>query len=206
MTDAQTSSADPLLAFILGLLNPLLKTTDAATRQVLAAYQAAGPDQLITIAQIVGLALTSLDTLRLSLPEDLSLSMKLRLRGNANALVRSSQRATAALAAQRGETAPRSSAPRSPAPRDSTEPTPPAENPTVSRQRDLGWATAMTTVAAEFAAELAQLPPDQQKAHLSRIGALNRTAETLRTPLKSRLLNSAAMCPAPEVRRPVRRT
>ena len=168
---------NPLQAFILTLLTPILP--EAAARQAIAAYKSTGPDQLITIAQIVGFAVTALDNLRLSMPEDLSLSMKLRLRGNANALTRTSQRATAALDTQRRD----------------PEPAPPAE-PQNDRQRDLSWASAMTDVAAEFAAELPNLPPEQRAAHQSRINALSRTATALKRgdiPLKSRLLGSTAL-------------
>ena len=104
-----TQPADLLMEFVLSLLVPFLTTgslTDPAlarraAQETIAAYKAAGQDQLVTIAQLVAFALASLDNLRLSMPQDLSLSMKLKLRGTANALNRSSQRATATLDRQR---------------------------------------------------------------------------------------------------------
>jgi hypothetical protein len=62
-----------------------------AAAQIIAAYQPAGSNQLINVAQVVAFAVTAIDNLRLSLPPDLSLSMKLKLRGNANALNRSAR-------------------------------------------------------------------------------------------------------------------
>ena len=100
----EPSQSDPLLQVVLSLLTPLLMAggiTDTdlarrAARQAIAACNG-GQGQLVTIAQIVGFAFASLDNLRLSAAPDLSLSMKLKLRGNANALNRSTQRSTAAL-------------------------------------------------------------------------------------------------------------
>jgi len=102
------SQADPLLAVLLTLLTPLLTAGSAAdagraAEQAVAAYRAGGQDQLVSIAQIIGFAVTSLDTLRLSMDADLSVPMKLRLRGNAAALSRSSHLATATLDNQRHE-------------------------------------------------------------------------------------------------------
>jgi hypothetical protein len=107
---ADPSRDDPLLAVLLTLLTPLLMTGSAAdasraAEQAVAAYRARGQDQLVTIAQIVGFAVTSLDTLRLSMDADLSVPMKLRLRGNATALSRSSHLATATLDNQRCQAA-----------------------------------------------------------------------------------------------------
>jgi hypothetical protein len=104
-----TQPADLLMEFALSLLVPFLTTgslTDPAlarraAAETIAAYKAAGQDQLVTIAQLVAFALASLDNLRLSMPPDLSLSMKLKLRGTANALNRASQHATATLDRQR---------------------------------------------------------------------------------------------------------
>lgn len=106
--------ANLLLEFVLSLLVPFLATgplTDAAlarraAEDTIAAYKAAGQDQLVTIAQLVAFALAALDNLRLSMPADLSLSMKLKLRGNAGTLNRASLHATAALDRQRRDIPP----------------------------------------------------------------------------------------------------
>ena len=109
-----TEPTDLLMEFVLSLLVPFLTTgslTDPAlarraAAETIAAYKAAGQDQLVTIAQLVAFALASLDNLRLSMPQDLSLSMKLKLRGNANTLNRASQHATATLDRQRRDITP----------------------------------------------------------------------------------------------------
>jgi hypothetical protein len=95
----KSAALDPpshLMAFILGLLAPLLMTgslTDISLARLAAAEAIAayGKGNLMTIGQILAFALTALDNLRLSMPPDLSLSMKLKLRGNANALNRSAR-------------------------------------------------------------------------------------------------------------------
>ena len=91
---------DQLLQVVLAFLAPLLSIGSAddarlAARQAIAACTAAGHNNLVSIAQIVGLAIASLDNLRLSASSDLSLPMKLKLRANANALSRTSLNAKA---------------------------------------------------------------------------------------------------------------
>jgi DNA polymerase III gamma/tau subunit len=89
----------PLMEVILSFLTPLLLAggiteidlARRAAREAIAAHQTGG--SLVSIAQAVAFAMASLDSLRLSVPQDLSVTMKLRLRGNANALNRSSHRA-----------------------------------------------------------------------------------------------------------------
>jgi hypothetical protein len=203
MTETQPS--DLLMGFVVSLLTPFLMSggiTDAglarrAAEETIAAYRAAGQDQIVSIAQIVGFALTSLDNLRLSLPAELSLSMKLKLRGNANALSRSSRHATATLDRQR---------------RDAPEPEVPVvvEAAVVRRAEvipmvagsaeramDLGWAEAMTDVAAEFTAELGTLAPGQRRTQMARIGALSVVARALgqgdAPALRARLLGSTSL-------------
>jgi hypothetical protein len=177
---------NPLLGFVLNLLTPFLIaggiTDPALARQ--AAEQAiaeAGNHQLLTTTQIVAFTLTALDNLRLSLPDGLSLSMKLKLRSNANALNRASQKATASLQPQRQDK-----------PEPATKPP-----PTDTRQTDLAWAAAMTDIATEYTAELPSLPKAQHRTHLARVGALSQVANLLKTgkapPFKARLLSTTAM-------------
>jgi hypothetical protein len=225
MIEPMTETTDFMLGFVLSLLAPFLAAgsiTDPAlirlaAAETIAAYNAptpdrpslghpspdrASPDRLIATAQAVAFALTSVDNLRLSLPAGLSLSMKLKLRGNANALHRSSQQATATLEAH---------------PQDTEPPDPtavlaaletaktevrkaqaaPPTQPSTDRQIDLNWAGAMTDIATEFTTELAQMPPAQRRTHLARIGALSTIATTLGAgnapPLKARLLGTTAL-------------
>jgi hypothetical protein len=234
---AETQPFDTLMGFIVSLLTPFLMTgsiTDPvlarhAVAETIAAYRTTGPgrtgtaDQLVSIAQVVAFALASLDTLRLSLPPAVSLSMKLKLAGSANALNRAAQRATATLEAQRreirGPEATRHAAdPATPEPA-TPEPDPadaaragilaaleaaktvlrraPATQPATDRGIDLSWAGAMTDVATEYTAELASLPPDQRRTHLARIGALAEIATALgrgdAPPLKARLLGTSSL-------------
>jgi hypothetical protein len=98
--------APALMQFMFGVVTPFLITggiadAEVAARQTIMAYKPAGHDQLITVAQIVGLGLASLDNLRLSAAADLSVAMKLRLRGNAAALNRASQRSMGTLEVRR---------------------------------------------------------------------------------------------------------
>ncbi|MDB5399230.1 MAG: hypothetical protein JWQ55_1248 [Rhodopila sp.] len=215
MSEPAAEPSNPLLAFILTILTPLLLTsslTEAtrAAHQMIAAYKAAGEDQLINIAQIAGFALTSLDNLRLSAAPDLSLSMKLKLRGNANALNRSSQRSTT--------TAAEPQLPKTAAPDDTAAEaealaaleqariaikrpnpiTPITPQPTYQsdQSRETIWANAMTEVAAESARNLAKLPPSQRRAEIIRIGALSEAASHLtRTSASNRstLLTTTAL-------------
>ena len=221
-----TETTDFMLGFVLSLLTPFLAAgsiTDPAlirlaAAETIAAYTASGsdrptPDRLIGIVQAVAFALASVDSLRLSLPPDLSLPMKLRLRGNANALHRSSQyNASAPHRSSRRTTATPDAAPRDTEPPDPAAVLAALETATIEvrkaqaaqptqtltdRQIDLNWAGAMTDIAAEFTTELAQMPPAQRRTHLARIGALSTIATTLGTgeapPLKARLLGTTAL-------------
>jgi len=93
---AEGAPASPLMMFVLAALSSMMAPTldlqlaRLAAREAIDACRAQGQHELVTIGQIVGFAVAALDTLRLSMPEDLSLSMKLRLRGNANGLNQSS--------------------------------------------------------------------------------------------------------------------
>ena len=137
--------------------------------------------------------------------------MKLKLRGNANALTRSSQLAVTTLDAQRRDAMPRHETNEAPqqdqvlASLDTVraelrqtpkQPEPATAEPPNDLQRDRAWANAMTNVAAEYSAELEQLPPHQRQTHLIRIGALTQAARALNrgtVPLKSRLLGSTSL-------------
>ena len=100
MTEPQTEHAPShLMDFLLAALVPIFTAgslTDIqharlAAQEAIAAYTVRGQQKLVTIAQIVAFALAALDTLRLSMPAELPLSMKLKLRANANALNRAAR-------------------------------------------------------------------------------------------------------------------
>jgi hypothetical protein len=177
--------SDPLLAVVLMLLTPLLmigNVSDArlAAEQAVAAYRSAGQDQLVSIAQIVGFAVTSLDNLRLSMDADLSLPMKLRLRGNATALNRSSQRATTTLDNQRRET-PAPAFPQAEAARPIADPD---EAPRQARvlaalqdaQAEVRRAQTALRTATPASAEASAEPPDQRQRDLAWATAMTDVA------------------------------
>ncbi len=113
MTTTPHNDDNLMIGFIVSMIAPLLMAgglTDislatAAARQAIDAYRTRGEPELLSAAQIVGFSVTSLDSLRLSAGPAASVNQKLRLRGNANGLSRSCQRANAMLAQQRGDPA-----------------------------------------------------------------------------------------------------
>lgn len=93
------SPADVLLHVILTLLAPLflvesggdIQVARMAALETVNAYRASNHLNLIAVAQIIACNLTALGSLGLSMADDISLSMLLRLRGNAVALNRSAE-------------------------------------------------------------------------------------------------------------------
>ena len=107
--DQDVRPADMLLILIVTLLAPMFLLTSGgdiafarlAAIETVSAYRARSHCDLIAIAQIVGCGLVALGSLGLSMADDLSLSMTLRLRGNATALNRTVEHARRALAQSR---------------------------------------------------------------------------------------------------------
>ncbi|HEY4175161.1 MAG TPA: hypothetical protein VGM42_19180 [Rhodopila sp.] len=198
-----TQPPGALLPYLLAVLTPLLTaggTLDPdLARQAAMETIAACDRPLLTSGQIVAFALAALENLRLSAPPDLSLSMKLKLRGNANALNRASQK-TAALRDDNHptETPDQAETMASLESAQTLITQARADKPaTQERKTDLHWGQAMTEIAAEYTAELPVLSPDQRRTHLTRIGVLSKIAAMLvqgdAPPLKSRLLAGTAM-------------
>jgi hypothetical protein len=223
---------DLLLQFVLAMLTPVLATglpdpahARHAALQAIEAYHARAPHELVSIAQIVGLALTALDDLRLSMGVDLSLSMKLRLRGNATALSRTSQRTTEALEKARktaaedqeqwaewAEPTPAMEPPappqdHPPAPQGSDTPPPEAPIPTPLTQRQQNrqiWAGAMTRAAADLRARTGRVTSKQRAADQLWVQVLTDVARDLHHPTppglsKSDLLRTTLMAGGGEV-------
>ncbi len=105
---AQDAAADPavpvhpsdiLLDFIVAFLAPMFLGVSGgdigfarmAALETVNAYRAGDQADLIAIAQIIACGLTALGSLSLSMADNLSLSMTLRLRGNAVALDRAAE-------------------------------------------------------------------------------------------------------------------
>jgi hypothetical protein len=106
MIDSATDQPASLLTeYILSVLAPLLlagsisdlRLARLAAMEAIATYTARSQEELMTIAQIAGLAIAALDNLRLSAAPELSVSLKLKLRGNAAALNRAARGNTADL-------------------------------------------------------------------------------------------------------------
>jgi hypothetical protein len=96
---AAIHEADGLMHLIITFLAPMflgvsggdIKFARTAAMQTVRSYQARNQADLIAIAQIVAYGLAALGSLSLSMGDDISVSMALRLRGNANALNRSAE-------------------------------------------------------------------------------------------------------------------
>jgi hypothetical protein len=138
--------------------------------------------ELVTISQIVAFALTAIDNLRLSMPDDVSMTMKLRLRGNANALNRASLNAVEALDKARASADPLWAEVAEPAPMETPAAEPiPATLPTEVQHRR-HWANAMATVAGELRTRSAEAPRARRRSDQIWIDVLTDVADELRQP------------------------
>jgi hypothetical protein len=113
--DAPTGSNTPrhpsdiLMNLIVAFLAPMFISVSGgdinyarmAAIETVNAYRSRNHADLIAIAQIVAFGLAALGSLSLSMADDISLSMTLRLRGNANALNHSAEQNRRALVASR---------------------------------------------------------------------------------------------------------
>ena len=209
--------ADILMNLIVIILAPMFLTAAGAdigfarmaVSETIRAYRPRNQADMIAVAQIVACGLAALGSLSLSMTGDLSPSMALRLRGNANALNRSAEQnrrarpqgtsraaefqpepADAAYEAEVltsvADSEQRFAAVQAAPPAAEPAPPPaPAEFPQTSepepseRQRQSVWAGAMIEVAKEFTASIPGLPPQERKAALLRAEALSRCANEL---------------------------
>jgi hypothetical protein len=205
-----TQPASYLMEFILGLLAPMLMAgsiTDLhlgrlAAQEAIDTYKTRGQTNLMAIGQILAFALTALDNLRLSMAPDLSLSMKLKLRGSANALNRSARDDTqtpdkgrrttpplkpeiaeqAAMATwEETETAPGSAAANvvtvaAPAVQPVASPAVPL---TAEQPNGPHWANAMRMQAARLRANTPNVPPFLQKNNALWVDVLTGVASDL---------------------------
>jgi hypothetical protein len=107
------SPAELLLHLVVTLLAPMflvasggdIRFARMAALETVTAYRACNQADLIAIAQIIACGLSALGSLSLSMADDLSLSMTLRLRGNAVALNRVAEQNRRALRGARSHTA-----------------------------------------------------------------------------------------------------
>lgn len=220
MTETQPPNETPgdiLLSLIVALLAPMFLTASGsdinlarlAAMQTVNAYRARSHTDLITIAQIVGCGLAALGSLGLSMADDLSLPMVLRLRGSAVALnrvadqnrralaasqpaepttppdpayeaavqanVAASQKLTAEAMAELRKPEPPPIALMPPAGPASAAPTQ-GNAPISPREWQVRLASAMSDVAAEFTANVANLPPAQREMASRRAALLGSAA------------------------------
>jgi hypothetical protein len=99
------NASDILMNLIVTLLAPMFLGVTAgdvalarmAATETVNAYRAQNLADLIAVAQIIAYGLAALGSLSLSMADDLSLAMTLRLRGNANACTRSAEQNRRAL-------------------------------------------------------------------------------------------------------------
>ncbi|MGD0105875.1 MAG: hypothetical protein ABSC06_17820 [Rhodopila sp.] len=98
-TGPATTLGDIILNLIVTLLAPMFLTAAngdldfarSAALETINSYRARNHADLIAVAQIIGCGLAALGSLSLSMADDISLAMTLRLRGNANALIRTAE-------------------------------------------------------------------------------------------------------------------
>ncbi len=211
-----TEPGNNLANLILALLAPMflwstagdLRLAYAAAAETVNEFRITNRLSLFTVAKIIAFDIATLSSLSLSMYEDVSMLLALRLRGNANSLDRSAERSRRLLEqesrpgasqteqsleasvaeAQRmiGEAKARMQAAASTAetqPDAEAAPLPPSDPAPAARpataQQQSAPADAMTAVAEAFSAGLDDLPPDERWKEMARIKALTTAAAHL---------------------------
>jgi hypothetical protein len=108
---AKTRRFDTLINLIVTLLTPMffavsggnVRLARIAALETIISYQAQTHAGLFAVAKIIGFGIATLDSLSLSMTDDLPIPLVLRLRGNANALDRAGERAERALLAAQAD-------------------------------------------------------------------------------------------------------
>jgi hypothetical protein len=189
----------------LGVTGGNIAYARAAALETVNAYRARNQADLIAIAQIIAFGLAALGSLSLSMADDISIPMILRLRGNAIACDRSAERNRRALIkSQVTERLPHDPAPdpepfddnaflsaaaaqelaaesearlREPEPK--ADPAPAAEPARAEKRHREMWAIAMVKDASEITASLPNLPPAERDAAVIRAAAMTSAAHDL---------------------------
>jgi hypothetical protein len=202
------STATSLVNLVLALLTPMflwstagdIRLAQIAAAETLNDYCVTNRLSLLAVAKIIAFDIATLSSLSLSMGEDVSILLALRLRGNANSLDRSGERNRRALEAARQsvsadepieaaiaqaeqmvrEAKARTQAHR-PAEPEPAQPPPPAAHTQADHHRQAAWADAMTRVAEQLTTGLKDLPPDQRSNEMARIKALTTAAGDLAT-------------------------
>ena len=139
-----------IVAFIapmfLGVSGGDIRFARLAATETVNAYRLRNQADLLTVAQIIAFGLAALSSASLSMGDDLSLSMTLRLRGNANALHRAAEQNRRALTQSQAS---------APIPHRTTPAIEPEHLPTIAKDDDQTHAEPLLNVAAarQLAAE-----------------------------------------------------
>jgi hypothetical protein len=210
MTDPNPTS-NVFLDLIVAFLAPMflavtggdINQARAAAIATVNAYRAETHADILTVAQIVAFGIAALGSLSLAMADDLSISLILRLRGNAVSASRAGEQCRRALASSPMRTTPdavtkpyldeatitaqleqvrqQAAARTEPKPAPQQPPQPPpvsVKQPDAQLHRD-AWANAMMDVAAEMAAEMAHLPPAGRRTASIQAAALSSVASEL---------------------------
>jgi hypothetical protein len=217
--------ADCLVYLIVNLLAPMflgitagnLNMARTAAAEALKVDCAETPTGLLAAAQIIAFGLAALGSLSLSMADDITPAMAMRLRANANACDRSAEQNRRALSRTRATTAQHAEPLLDPEPPPATgQPGPfhatPAEpfaaaaatqdrplhpdqpSPAGDKRYREMWAIAYTKEAGEIEASLPHLPPAAREQASLRAGALRSAA--------NHLLTGVASNPRPAAPRP----
>jgi hypothetical protein len=182
--------AHVLINLIINLLTPMflapaggnIAFARQAAAETLESYRVESDADLISAALVIGFGLAALTALSQSMEDGLPVAATLRLRGNANACNRSAQQNRRALEQNRAEEP--ASSPEPPQPefdeaeviaavaatrqrthenltQTAAKATPRFQEPT-EQQYQAAWAAGIAMVAAEVAAEIPNLPPNQR--------------------------------------------
>jgi hypothetical protein len=173
---------DYLLAVLASAMTPVLNDpalARKAAQQAIDAYQPKTTHELIATSQILAFALAALEALRLAAPEDVSPSMKLKLRGNANGLDKAARDNARILDTIRDTQPPH------PAWHAPTQPSPPQTPPPATPNDTSDWASAMTRMAEKLGNNPPPAASVQHTVNALWIDTLNTVAREI-TPPKNR--------------------
>jgi hypothetical protein len=170
-TEVSLHPGDILLNILAALLAPLFISASngdiafarMAAIETINAYRGRNPADLIAVSQIIAFGLTALGSLSRSMADAISLSMMLRLRGNATALHRAAEQNRRSMREHHAPTAtrrPATPAQPEPAIQPAPEQRPPAVQPYDIRS---DVATITTTVANEAAVSAPARPSDERQ-------------------------------------------
>ncbi len=204
-TPEPTSLATNLINLLITLLAPMflwstagdLRLAHIAAAETLNEYRVTNRLSLWTVAKVIAFDIATLSSLSQSMYEDVSTTLALRLRGNANSLDRSGERSRRALEAARAtpgaepieipaaraeqiarDANTRIQAARSAEPEPAAQTAPPAAEPAPGAAAP---GDAMTAVAEAFTVDLETIPPDRVWGEMARIMALTTQAAEIAT-------------------------